>query len=107
MSRDVTAPFICQMEPLHERSEMKRIIDLEQITHVLLSDRRGYPVLPGRFHADGDIAAEGGAGNANHPVSCVRGATWVKTDTLKGIAGPISSIVAWNYSKREHDVAAV
>jgi len=86
---------------------MRRIVDLEKITAVLLPDRQWHGVQKGSFKADGYVNAEGGACDVTKRLSNKDGATWIDAETKKGIACPISSIEAISYIQRKNDVSDV
>lgn len=86
---------------------MRRIIDLEKITAVLLPDKKWHDVQKGSFKADGYINAEGGECDLTKRLSNKDGATWIDAETQTGIACPISSIGGLNYIPRKNDVSDV
>jgi hypothetical protein len=82
---------------------MRRIVDLEKITAVLLPDGKWHDVRKGSFKADGYIIAEGGECDITKCLSNKEGATWIDAETKEGVACPISSI-AVKYIPRPNDV---
>lgn len=83
---------------------MRRVVDLEKITSVLLPDGKWHDVQKGSFKADGYINAEGGEVDRTMRLSSKDGATWIDAETKKGVGCPISSIKGFNYIKRLNDV---
>ena len=71
---------------------MRKIVDLEKITAVLLSDGKWHDVQKGSFKAEGYINAEGGECNLTKRLSTKDGTTWIDAGIKQGIACPISSI---------------
>jgi hypothetical protein len=82
---------------------MRRIVDLEKITAVLLPDGKWHDVHSGSFKAEGYINAEGGKCTLDKRLSTKDGATWIDAETKQGVACPISSIGGFHYSKRKND----
>jgi hypothetical protein len=86
---------------------MRKIVDLEKITAVLLPDGKWHDVHQGSFKADGYISAEGGECDLTKRFSNKDGATWIDAETRKGVGCPISSIQVFNYIPRKNDVCEV
>lgn len=83
---------------------MKRIIDLEKITAVLLLDGEWHDVRKGTFKAEGYINAEEGECDVTKCLATKAGVTWVDAETGDGFACPVSSIGAIKYIRRKDDV---
>jgi hypothetical protein len=82
---------------------MARIIDLESIKGVLLSDGNWNKVRKGTFQVDGYLNAEDGEVVRGKGISTKDGATWLNADTGDGFACPIRSIEGFKYLRRTKD----
>jgi hypothetical protein len=84
-----------------------RIVDLENITTVLLPDGYWHDIQNGSFKAEGYINAEGGQCDSSKGFLAKEGATWIDAETGEGFACPMSSIGGVTYIRRTNDIFEV
>lgn len=83
---------------------MRRVIDLETVTAVLLADGKWHDVRKGSFRADGEIYAEGDECDSANCFSTEQWTMWIDAETHTGVACSSSSIKALSYIPRQNDV---
>ena len=83
---------------------MTKILDLENVTAVMLTNGKWHKVKSGSFKVDGYVNAEEGNCDRGKGISQRDGATWIDTTTGLGLACPHTSITAVEYVPRENDV---
>jgi hypothetical protein len=94
----------CEWNQKRKGIDMKRIVDLETVTAVLLADGKWHDVRKGSFRADGDIYAEGDECDSTNCFSSEQWATWIAAETQTGVACSSSSIKGLTYIPRQNDV---